>query len=130
MAAGVQLYKHFVQLIEKIGRPKRAWFTTFNLDVHFFEKFILSALMSTPYKELRSPYDYEALNAQLANEQDSIIDDKMEVRVFYDYRALIQSGQPKQTSVILHPIDIKQIQGLNPQLKFSEGVFHPKTILI
>ena len=110
-------------------KPKRVWFTTFNLDVHFFEKYILSALLGYPYRELKSPYDYEALNAQLANEQESIVDDKMEVRVFYDYRALMQTDKPKQTSVQLHPIDIKQLTGLNPILKFTDGVFHPKMYL-
>lgn len=130
MGEGIKLYKKFFEQINKMGRPKRAWFTTFNLDVDFFEKYILSALMSSPYTDLKSPYDYEALSAQLANEQESLAEDRMEVRVFYDYRALIQANKPKQTSVHLHPIDIKQLTGLNPDLKFSEGVFHPKVVLI
>jgi hypothetical protein len=45
MADEIKLYKHFVEQIEKIGKVKRAWFTTFNLDISFFEKYILSALM-------------------------------------------------------------------------------------
>src|SRR5688572_4025303 len=130
MADGIKLYKHFNEQLNKIGRPRRAWFTTFHLDVHFFEKFILSALMGTPYRELRSLYDYEALNAQLANEQEELKEDKMEVRVFYDYRALVQSHKPKQTSVHVHPVDIKQLSGLNSNLKFSDGVFHPKIVFI
>lgn len=130
MATGVKLYKAFTDEITKLGKLKRAWFTTFNLDIHFFEKYILSALMSTSYKDLKSSYDYEALNAQLANEQDSLDEDRIEVKVFYDYRALMPSNKAKQTSVNLHPVDINQLSGLNQSLKFSKGVFHPKVVLI
>lgn len=130
MTEGVKLYKHFSEQLNKMGRPRRAWFTTFNLDVSFFEKYILSALMGSSYKDLQSAYDYEALNAQLANEETSLTDDKMEVRVFYDFRALVQGNKPKQTSVHLHPIDIKQLSGLNADKKFTDGVFHPKVTLI
>ena len=130
MEGDIKLYKHFVDHIGKMGKIKRAWFTTFNLDISFFEKYILSALMNVPYQELKSPYDFEVLSANLANEKESLDEEKMEVKVFYDYRALIASGKPKQTSVHLHPIDIKQLSDLNPNLKFGDGVFHPKVVLI
>lgn len=130
MGAGIKLHKNFTDQIAACGKLKRVWFTTFNLDVPFFEKYILSALMGYSYKDLKSSYDYEALNAQLANEQDSLEEDRIEVKVFYDYRALMQSSMAKQTSVHLHPVDIKQISGLSPGLKFSKGVFHPKVVLI
>jgi hypothetical protein len=130
MAEGVKLYKHFVEQIGKMGKIKRAWFTTFNLDISFFERYILSALMGMPFADIKSPYDYEALSANLANEPESLDEDKMEVKVFYDYRALLAGSKPKQTSVHLYPIDIKQLSGLNPELKFNQGVFHPKVILI
>jgi hypothetical protein len=113
MAEGVKLYKHFVDQIGKMGRMKRAWFTTFNLDISFFEKYILSALVGSNYYDIKSPYDYEALNINLANEQESLEDDKIEVKVFYDYRALTTSAKPKQTSVHLHPIDVKWNNGIN-----------------
>lgn len=130
MAEGIKLYKHFADQIVRMGKIKRAWFTTFNLDISFFEKYMLSALMGVPYQNLKSAKDYEGLNANLANEQESLGEDKMEVKVFYDYRVLKTHGKPKQTSVHLHPVDIKLIKGLNPDLKFEEGVFHPKVILI
>lgn len=130
MAEGIKLYKHFVDQVEKMGKIKRAWFTTFNLDISFFEKYMLSALMGVSYVDLKSPYDYEALNINLVNDEESLDEEKMEVKVFYDYRALKVCGKPKQTSVHLHPIDIKQIKGLNPSLNFVDGVFHPKITLI
>ena len=39
MGEGVKLYRHFEQELLKIGKLKRAWFTTFNLDISFFEKY-------------------------------------------------------------------------------------------
>ena len=77
MAEVIKLYKHFTEQINKIGKPKRAWFTTFNLDIHFFEKYILSSLLGYSFKELKSPYEYEALNAHLANDQEALEDDKV-----------------------------------------------------
>lgn len=130
MAEGIQLYKHFLKELDKAGKIKRAWFTTFNLDVSFFEKYMLSALMGVSYKELRSPYDYEALNLNLANDQEFEDDNKIEVKVFYDYRALMVTGRQKQTSVQIYPVDIKQIRNLNSNLKFDEGVFHPKVMVL
>jgi len=79
---------------------------------------------------LRSPYDYEALNAHLANDHHEPDADKIEVKVFYDYRALVLGSKPKQTSVNLYPVNIKDVNGLNPDLKFDDGVFHPKIILV
>lgn len=130
MAEGIKLYKHFIDQINLIGKPKRAWFTTFNFDVHFFEKYILSALLGLPYKDLKNSYDYESLNDQLAQDANILDDDKLEVKVFYDYRALHLGNKPKQTTIQLHPIDIKEVNGLNPNINFVDGVFHPKVILI
>jgi hypothetical protein len=41
MAEGLKLYKHFIEQLSKLGPIKRAWFTTFNLEIGFFEKYIL-----------------------------------------------------------------------------------------
>jgi hypothetical protein len=129
MADEIKLYKHFVEQIEKIGKVKRAWFTTFNLDISFFEKYILSALMGKGYDELKTPYDYESLSANLANEKESLDGEKMEVKVFYDYRTLKVEGKPKQTSVHLHPVNIATIRDLKTS-RFKDGVFHPKVSII
>jgi hypothetical protein len=130
MMEGVKLYKHFTEQITRMGPIRRAWFTTFNLDVHFFEKYVLSALMGEDYRELRTPYDYEALNVRLANEEDSLNDDRMEVRVFYDFRAMSSGGKQKQTGVHLHPVNIRKIRALGSPARFRDGVFHPKVVLL
>jgi len=126
----IKLYKNFVDQIGKLGSIKRAWFTTFNLDISFFEKYILSALAGRLYQDLKTPYDYEALNDYLANEQEMLNEDKIDVKVFYDFRALKITGKPKQTLVHLYPIDTKLLRDSNDDVSFKFGVFHPKVILL
>lgn len=113
-----------------MGRIRRAWFTTFNLDISFFEKYILSALTGNQYSELKTPYDYESINAHLTNDNDFTSEDAIEVKVFCDYRAEITTGRPKQTVVQVYKVDNGDISGLNPDIRFSEGVFHPKVALL
>ncbi len=130
MSEGIKLYKHFTEKLGNMGKVKRAWFTTFNLDISFFEKFILSALQGISYDSLQSPMDYEALSINLSNDTDEIEEGKIEVKVFYDPRAVKTSGKQKQTAVQLYPIDVKTIQSRENNLQFTQGVFHPKVILI
>jgi hypothetical protein len=130
MSEGIKLYKHFTERLGNMGKVKRAWFTTFNLDISFFEKFILSALQGVAYDSLQSPMDYEALSLNLSNDADEIEEGKIEVKVFYDPRAVKASGKQKQTAVQLYPIDVKTIKSAENNLQFTQGVFHPKVILI
>lgn len=136
----VKLYKHFVERIKPLGKIKRAWFTTFNLDINFFEKYILSAVLGESPDNLRHPVHYENLSALLAsNEADLVItktdmkgdtslEAKTEVKVFYDFRMLEGNGE-KRTTVELYPINPQNFtdRGVN---RFYNGVFHPKVILL
>ena len=130
MATGIKLYKHFVDQVNEMGKIKSAWFTTFNLDISFFEKYILSALVGVQYQDIRSAYDYESINLSLAEESETDTEDKIEVKVFYDYRAEVPTGKQKQTTVHLHPVDPSRIQDINGRRIFREGVFHPKIIVL
>lgn len=121
----LKLYEHFKAELDKLGSIKRAWFTTFNLNIEFFEKYILSAVLGLSYKDLNTAYDFEQLTHLLASNSDDAKEGKTEVRVFYDSRALEISAKPKQTAFHLHPIDVKQFDK-----KFHQGVFHPKVILL
>jgi hypothetical protein len=125
MGEGVKLYRHFEQELLKIGKLKRAWFTTFNLDISFFEKYILTAVLGSSYLNLKIPQDYETLNESLANDLTDLDGEKVEVKVFYDFRALMHTGRPKQTTLPIYAVDVKELRSKN-KLRFNEGVFHPK----
>ncbi len=130
MSADIKLYKHFVQEIGKMGRLKRAWFTTFNLDIGFFEKYILSALTGTAFTELRNPYDYESFNKQLINDGQFTEEDSLEVKVFCDYRAEMQTGRQKRTVVPVYKVNVADIGNAPTNRFFQHGVFHPKVVLL
>jgi hypothetical protein len=130
MAEGLKLYKHFIEQLSKLGPIKRAWFTTFNLEIGFFEKYILSALASESFHQIASPHDYEKLTTRLTNDESEWDRNKMEVRVFYDAGSLMPSGRQKQTAVQLHAIDVKKMVSPDGKYSFVNGVFHPKIILL
>ncbi|MFN5619956.1 MAG: phospholipase D-like domain-containing protein, partial [Flavobacteriales bacterium] len=121
MQPGIQLYAYWKSRIEEMGRIRTAWFTTFNLDIGFFEKYILSALLGMDARDMSRPEDYEVISNALHDQHPN---EHLDVRVFYDARALVSTGKPKLTTVDLHAID--------PQLldnQFAGGVFHPKVAL-
>ncbi|MFM7234317.1 MAG: hypothetical protein ACKOZM_06975 [Flavobacteriales bacterium] len=121
MQSGIQLYAYWKSRIEEMGRIRTAWFTTFNLDIGFFEKYILSALLGMDARNMSRPEDYEVISNALHDQNPN---EHLDVRVFYDARALVSTGKPKLTTVDLHAID--------PQLldnRFAGGVFHPKVAL-
>ena len=121
MQSGIQLYSHWKSRMEEMGRVRTAWFTAYNLDIGFFEKYILSALVGIDARDMSRPEDYEAISNSLSEESGR---ERIDARVFYDARALINTGKPKLTTVDLHAID--------PQLidkRFAGGVFHPKVAL-
>ena len=130
MSGGIKLYKHFIDEIAQLGKIKRAWFTTFNFDISFFEKYILTALTGSHFSEVKTPLDYEALSSQLSNDNYFTAANEIEVKVFCDYRVEKPTGRPKQTVVEVYKVDVKNLKGINQSIKFTEGVFHPKVILL
>jgi hypothetical protein len=129
MDKGVKLYRYFEQELTKIGTIKRAWFTTFNLDISFVEKYLLSILTGNLPSDLKIPQDYEIINDRLAGSEVDLNDDKLEFKIFYDYRALMSTGRGKQTTAALYPIDVKQLNSASLKT-FEYGVFHPKISLL
>jgi len=119
MAEGSKLYNEFKKLISEVGDVKIAWFSTFNLSLDFFEKYVLSALVKTSPFDLKNIKDYEALNDRIINAEGGSID----IKVFHDYRAM--RPDIKRTSI--QTIGIKP---KNVDASYTNGVFHPKVTLL
>ncbi|WP_055445557.1 phospholipase D-like domain-containing protein [Lacinutrix himadriensis] len=119
MAEGLKLYNEFKKTISEIGEIKMAWFTTFNLSLDFFEKYVLSALVQTNPFDIKNIKDFEALNDRIVNADSGSVD----VKVFHDYRAM--RPDIKRTSVQTIAIKPKSIGK-----SFTHGVFHPKVTLL
>lgn len=119
MVKGIKLYKEFRSVVEKAGPLKMAWFTTFNLSLSFFEKYVLPTLVGMDYQDVRNLKDFETLNSKMVGKEDDPID----VRVYYDYRAI--RPEVKRTCVSTFGVDPAQLDE-----KFRHGVFHPKVCLL
>lgn len=127
MIEGIKLYKEFRKELDKVGHIKRAWFTTFNLDINFFEQWILPLITKVDFSQAKTLRDYEEMNDLLTDTKDKA---GIEVRVFYDYRAIKNQSETKRTSIFLHPINSEKFTIQGNRNYFKGGVFHPKVGLI
>ncbi|PMG01912.1 hypothetical protein BCV02_13020 [Vibrio breoganii] len=127
-----KLSQALVDQVEQLGPLKRAWFTSFNLSVDFFERHVLSTLLEMD--KPRSRIDFELmqqrLNGQLkvARRGKSRVESKLDVKVFADQR-MYDAGDVKRTSI--------EIYGVNPTMlhpargAFDHNtLFHPKVIYL
>jgi len=121
-------YELFREGLEKVGQVRRAWFTTFNLDIHFFERFIFPLLTGKDFTQMQTPQDYESLSQSLDYSGEPA-DGRLELHLFYDYRKLETGTQAKLTTVQIHPVNIAEFS--EPKKNwFAGGIFHPKVALL
>jgi len=118
------LYQQFKKVLEELGDLKLAWFTSFNMDIYFVEKYLLSDINQMPPEDFRSLRDYEVLNECLHQRDEG--DKKIDIRFFYDYRAN-NSTDGKKTCVSTVPVNSKNLG--NEDGKVFNGVFYPKIAL-
>lgn len=103
----MKLYSQYKQKIEKLGKIKTAYFTSFNIDVEFIEKYILAPLFHEDIPD--NKFSIEDLNLELMKE-------KIDLKFFYDANMLLSNE--KKTLIDLHPILLRN------------GFFHPKVIYL
>lgn len=108
----MNIYDKYKKIANNLGTLRKAYFTTFNLDIDFIESYILPPLFKeTPIKnDKNSKQKREELNKHLYRNRDTI-------KFFYDASMLTYNY--KQTIVNIYPV----VQG-------DGGVFHPKVIYL
>ncbi len=112
----MKLLTEFETQISKMGDLRRAWFTSFNADIEFIEKYILPTVVKT--ERPQAPLDYEALQLALGSS-------KTDVRIFCDPR-FFETHRVKRTCVPVHQVRL----GIKDD-RFSErSLFHPKVIYL
>ena len=111
----MKLLNAFRDQVRALGPLKRAWFTTLNLGIPFFETHVLSSLLAADLPLNRM--DYENMQLQLA---ESGID----VRVFCDMR-MMEADQLKRTAIPVHGILPRWLGSFD-----RESLFHPKVIFL
>jgi hypothetical protein len=111
----MKLLNAFRDQVKALGPLKRAWFTTFNFGIPFFETHVLPALLAADPPLNRM--DYENMQMQLA---ESSID----VRIFCDMR-MMEADQLKRTAIPVHGILPGWLESFD-----QESLFHPKVIFM
>lgn len=112
----MKLLCEFKEQLEQLGELKYAWFTSFNINVEFIERYLLPAVldMDPPKNRL----DYEHIQLALTEKQ-------IDFRVFCDKR-FMETEQNKRTSIPVHGISPRRYEE-----NFShESLFHPKVIYL
>lgn len=116
----MKLLDSFRQQVRALGPLKRAWFTTFNLGIPFFETHVLPELLQGDADPPANRMDYENMQSQLAERG-------IDVRVFCDLR-MMEADQLKRTALPVHGV----LPGrLGREGCFdNESLFHPKVIYL
>lgn len=114
----MKLYKEYLLALENLrkgGRTiKKAYFTSFNLSLEFFETYILPPLLEEEVPD--NAYQYEDLNMALEKSN-------LDLKIFYDAN-IMQLNEQKRTILKFTPILMINEQGKR------KGLFHPKVIYI
>ena len=106
----MKLHAKYKEILEEknIGKLEKAYFTTFNIDLGFVEKYIIPPLLGDGIPD--NNFSLEDLNIGLMDKKAP------EIKFFYDANML--ATLDKKTIVETYPILIKG------------GVFHPKVIYL
>lgn len=111
----MKLLSIFKNIVDNI-QPDLCWFTTFNLNIELVERYVLPILTGKDSNELKRAEDFEALNLEL---------DELNIKIWYDYRAL-DLKQGKRTTVDIFPVQTSTILKTNS----IDSIFHPKIIFL
>ena len=113
----MKLLDAFRQQVRELGTLRRAWFTTFNLGIPFFETHVLPVLLAADAPVNRM--DYESMQLQL-------VERGTDLRVFCDGR-MLEADQLKRTAIPVHGVLPKWLE----VGEFAEeSLFHPKVIFL
>jgi phosphatidylserine/phosphatidylglycerophosphate/cardiolipin synthase-like enzyme len=112
----MKLYEAYKKVVQEIKPIKKVWFTTFNMDPELVEKYLVSVFVDKDPSELKTAEDFETLNTEL---------NELDIKVFYDYRALNIQSQ-KYTSIDLIPVNPAVLYNVDK----TDAVFHPKVIFL
>ncbi|MEQ4530215.1 MAG: hypothetical protein ABN478_02785 [Mixta sp.] len=127
------LMESFRAQLEKMGKIKRVWLTSFNINISFIEKYLLPAVLGQdiPVNRLH----FEGL-------QKALVEQKIDFRIWCD-KQIFQHGQPKQTSVVITALAVRELFPLSSGNKKAasweaemaphfgkRSLFHPKVIYL
>lgn len=117
------------QQVQDLGTLKYAWFTSFNLNVDFFERHVLSTLLEM--EPPRSRIDFELMQQKL---NGSVLDNRkagpsIDVKVFADQR-MYDANDVKRTAIEVYGVAPVSMTGVRKSRLDKSSLFHPKVIFL
>ncbi|MEO9655385.1 hypothetical protein [Marinomonas sp.] len=117
------------QQIKGLGTLKRAWFTSFNLNVDFFERHVLSTLLEM--EPPRSRIDFELMQQKLNGSVsgNGKVAPRIDVKVFADQR-MYDANDVKRTAIEVYGVAPVSMTGVRKSRLDKHSLFHPKVIFL
>ncbi len=117
------------QQVQDLGTLKYAWFTSFNLNVDFFERHVLSTLLEMDPP--RSRIDFELMQQKL---NGSVLDNRkagpsIDVKVFADQR-MYDANDVKRTAIEVYGVAPVSMSDVRKSRLDKSSLFHPKVIFL
>jgi hypothetical protein len=125
----MKLLEELAEQIKDLGSIKRVWFTSFNLNLDFFERHVLSTILQMDKPKNRIDYELmqQRINGSIALTEGKEALNKLDVAIFADVR-MYDASDLKRTAIDVHSINPTL---LNNAVNFSkQTLFHPKVIYL
>lgn len=129
MSKSFKMMEALRQKIQTLGPLKHAWFTSFNLNIDFFERYVLSTLLEM--EPPRSRIDFELmqqkLNGSVTNKGE--IEANIDVKVFADQR-MYDVNAVKRTAIEVYGVVPILLNSGTLKSLDNNALFHPKVIFL
>ncbi|NQX96568.1 MAG: hypothetical protein HRT73_01650 [Flavobacteriales bacterium] len=125
----MKLLEALAEQIKDLGSIKRVWFTSFNLNLDFFERHVLPTILQMDKPKNRIDYELmqQRINGNIASTEEKEALNKLDIAIFADVR-MYDASDLKRTAIDVHSINPTL---LNNAVNFSkQTLFHPKVIYL
>tara|TARA_Y100000588_G_scaffold395263_1_gene522016 strand:+ start:7422 stop:9425 length:2004 start_codon:yes stop_codon:yes gene_type:complete len=117
--------------VQSLGPLRHAWFTSFNLNVDFFERHVLSTLLQMDNPRSRVDFELmqQKLNGSIKNNNKGDVTLDIDVKVFADQR-MYQASDIKRTAIEIYGVNPALLDGGRKKQLDTSSLFHPKVIFL
>lgn len=131
MTKSFKLAEALSKQVQSLGPLQHAWFTSFNLNVDFFERHVLSTLlqMDNPRSRIDFELMQQKLNGSIKNNNKGDVTLDIDVKVFADQR-MYQASDIKRTAIEIYGVNPVLLDGGRKKQLDTNSLFHPKVIFL
>lgn len=131
MTKSFKLAEALSKQVQSLGPLQHAWFTSFNLNVDFFERHVLSTLLQMDNPRSRVDFELmqQKLNGSIKNNTKGDVTLDIDVKVFADQR-MYQASDIKRTAIEIYGVNPALLDGGRKKQLDTNSLFHPKVIFL